>query len=239
MLSIPSSLYVDLGNFRYVKTRLLAGLETFDAFNVEYEHAYEDNVFKKACISKAISLLPSGSRILDVGCGTGIPVSDMLSKAGLNVVGFDISPKMIQLARSSGQFAAVFIILCHLQLSYADFHAAAFKFASLLQPGGLFALGQILSDKYVKGSSELDETRTYVEDYDAPFMEEMLPTFMLSVEGQKRFLRSMGLKIVWEGVDMFQPRNEKCVPEEQQYIIARRPDERNLERPKPLPKALE
>jgi SAM-dependent methyltransferase len=71
-------------------------------------------------------MLPSGSRVLGVGCGTGRPVSEMLSKAGLQVVGFDIAPRMVELARErvngpftisdmleynpEGRFAVVFII---------------------------------------------------------------------------------------------------------------------------------
>ncbi|CZR65860.1 uncharacterized protein PAC_15760 [Phialocephala subalpina] len=230
----------------------LAGLETFDALNLEYELAYEDNLFKKACITQAISILPPGSRVLDVGCGTGIPVSDMLAKAGLDVVGFDISPKMIDLAQSrvngsftvsdmlsfepEGHFGAVFMIFCHLQLSYADFHSAALKFANALEPGGLFAVGQMPGDKYVKEGEWADEGKSYVEDYNAPFMGEPLPTFMMSADGQRRMLESMGLEIVWERVDTFQPKNEKCDPEEQQYVIARRVNENPLSPPIPLPK---
>lgn len=229
----------------------LAGLETFDELNVEYEHAYEDNNYKKACITELIAKLAPGSRVLDVGCGTGVPVSAMLAAAGLDVVGCDISPKMVELAKTrvegsfsvsdmleyepEGKFSAVLMIFCHLQLSYAGFHAAAYKYASALEPGGLFALGQMPSEKYVKDTS-LDETRTYAEDYNAPFMGEMLPTLMLSAEGQRKFLRSMGLEIVWEQIDMFQPRNDKCVPEEQQYIIAKRPEEGPLNRAHPTPK---
>lgn len=105
-----------------------AGSETFDNLNVEYKNAYKDNKFKKACIANVISMLTSGSRILDVGCGTGVPVSDMLTKAGFDVVGCDISPKMIKLAqvRVKGlftvsdmlnyeiedKFAAIFMIFC-------------------------------------------------------------------------------------------------------------------------------
>ena len=44
----------------------LAGLETFDSLNVEYQNAYEDNKIKKSCIAKAISMLLSGSSVLDV-----------------------------------------------------------------------------------------------------------------------------------------------------------------------------
>ena len=232
----------------------LAGLETFDSLNFEYEKAYEDNAIKKSCVSAAISMLPSGSTVLDVGCGTGIPVSDMLAKAGLTVVGFDISPKMIALAQGrvkgnfsvsdmlsydlegKGKFAGVFMIFAHLQLSYASFHSAVYKYASALQQGGILALGQMPSDLYVKDESSYDETKAYVEDYDAPFMGEMLPTFMMSEERQRTFLTSMGLEIVWEKIDTFHPRNEKCVPEVQQYIIARRPDGKPLSQPKPLPK---
>jgi len=232
----------------------LAGLETFDTLNVEYEHAYADNKFKKACIAKAMSLLAPGSRVLDVGCGTGVPVADMLSQAGFSVVGCDISPKMVQLAQvrvkglfivsdmlsyePDGPFAAVFLVFSHLQLLFADFSAAVCKYACALQPGGILVLGQMPSDSYVLDYEDYDETRTYVEDYKAPFMGKLLPTLMLSAEGQRKFLTSMGLEVVWEQIDTFQPRHEKCEPEIQQYIIARRPDERPLVQPKPLPKAI-
>ena len=69
-----------------------AGLETFDTLNIDYEKAYHDNPFKVACIKHAISILEPGSRVLDVSCGTGMPVSELISSAGLKVFGFDISP---------------------------------------------------------------------------------------------------------------------------------------------------
>ncbi|KAJ9620422.1 hypothetical protein H2204_012269 [Knufia peltigerae] len=229
-----------------------AGLETFDDLNIQYENAYRDNDFKVACVRKAISLVVPDCRVLDVGCGTGVPVSQMLAEAGLEVVGFDISPKMIEFASTRvrgsfsvsdmleyqphGRFAAVFIIFAQLQLSYADFHAAAYKFARTLLPGGIIAIGQMPADKYVKNRSDYDETGTFVEDYDAPFMGEPIPTFMFSAQGKRDFLTSMGLEVVSETIDMFQPNNPKCVPEEQQYIIAKRTSDAPLEPPKPLPK---
>ena len=230
----------------------LAGLQTFDELNIDYEKAYHDNEFKTACIQKAISMVPPGSRALDVGCGTGMPVSQMLSEAGLQVYGCDISPKMIELAQSrvkgsfvvsdmleynpDGRFAMVLIIFSHLQLFYADFHTAASKYANALEPGGILVIGQMPIDTYVKDESDYDETKTYVEDYPAPFMGEMLPTFAMSAEGQLGFLRSMGLEIVSNKIDTFHPKNEKCVPEEQQYVIARRLNEEPLSLPRPLPR---
>jgi 2-polyprenyl-3-methyl-5-hydroxy-6-metoxy-1,4-benzoquinol methylase len=78
----------------------LAALETYENLNVEYENAYIDNTFKEACITKAISILASGLRLQDVGCRAGVAVADMLSQAELDVVEFNISPKMVRLAQS-------------------------------------------------------------------------------------------------------------------------------------------
>jgi len=39
--------------------------------------------------------LPAGSRILDVGCGNGVPVTEALANAGHRVVGLDSSAGMI------------------------------------------------------------------------------------------------------------------------------------------------
>ncbi|RMZ86653.1 hypothetical protein DV736_g6121, partial [Chaetothyriales sp. CBS 134916] len=231
-----------------------AGLETFDSLNIDYEHAYRNNAFKIACVKKAILMLLSGSRVLDVGCGTGIPVSQMLSEAGLEVIGFDISPKMVDLATSrvkgtfsvsdmlsfqpTDQFAGIFMIFAHLQLNYTSFREAVYKFASALQPGGVFVVGQMPSDRYVpKGDQAYDPTGVYVEDYPAPFMGEPLPTFMMSAAGQRELLTSMGLEIVSETIDLFQPDNPKCEPEEQQYIIAVRKGDQPLEEPRPLPRS--
>ena len=61
---------------------------------------------------------------------------------------------------------------------------------------------------------------------------------MLSREGQKEYLRSMGLEIVYDTLDVFQPDNPACAPETQQYVIGRRPDDAELSPPKPAPVSL-
>lgn len=136
----------------------LAGRSTFDALDNEYENGYKDTDIKQSCTTHAISLIPAYSKVLDVGCGTGVPVSQMLFKAGLFGIGFDISPRMVALAKTRfkgdfsvsdmlaygpvGSFAGVFMISPHLQLSYKDFLGAVWKFANALQPGGILVLGQ-------------------------------------------------------------------------------------------------
>ncbi|KAK4549174.1 hypothetical protein LTR36_007632 [Oleoguttula mirabilis] len=233
----------------------IAGRDLFDSLNIEYEHAYRNNPFKKNLIKHCISLLEPGSRVLDVGCGTGVPVSQMLADAGMEVEGFDIAPKMVELASNrvpkgkfeatdmleyqpKGHFAGIFIIYSHLQLDYSSFHSATFKLAKALKVGGIVAIGQSPTDTRVpKDDPAFDETQSYVEAFNLPFWGEPLDTFMMSRAGQKEFLTSMGLEIVYETVDDFQPDNPKCGVETQQYVVGRRPNDAPLSPPKPLPNA--
>jgi ubiquinone/menaquinone biosynthesis C-methylase UbiE len=50
-------------------------------------------------VSQLLKYLPKQSTILDLGCGAGVPVDDLLLKAGHSVVGIDISSEQIKLAR--------------------------------------------------------------------------------------------------------------------------------------------
>ena len=52
-------------------------------------------------LQKFLKYLPKNSTILDLGCGAGVPVDDVLIKAGHTVVGIDISPEQIKLARKN------------------------------------------------------------------------------------------------------------------------------------------
>ncbi len=69
-------------------------------------HAAKDdyNVFTDAASRKLVasfvrlSGLPPGARVADLGCGSGVFTS-LLYEQGYDVVGLDISPKLLQLAR--------------------------------------------------------------------------------------------------------------------------------------------
>jgi len=226
--------------------------EMWDGLNIAYEQAYRSNPLKIACIQECLKLLKPDARVLDAGCGTGIPVSQMLADAGMKVVGFDVAPKMAEHARKrvkgefevadmvsykpQGQFDGIFVIYSQLGLGYEDFYNAAWKLAQTLKEGGIFVIGQSPADTIVPVDDPAwDETRSYVEGFNLPFWGEPFATLMLSRAGQAAFLTSMGLKVLYDSVDVFQPDHEKCDPENQQYIIARWEGGEPLRAPTPLP----
>lgn len=228
--------------------------DMWDELNIEYENAYRNNPFKRDCVEKAITLLKPGCRVLDVGCGTGVPVAKMLADAGMDVHGTDVAPQMINHAKASvkgtfevanmvehepqGTFDAIFIIFSQLGLTYADFHGAVHRVAKTLRPDGLLIIGQAPAEQVVPAHDDAwDETRSYVEGYNLPFWGQPFPTLMFARDGQKKFLESMGFAVLYDEVNTFQPENANCGPEDQQYIIARRNGDDTVKQLMPLPKA--
>jgi cyclopropane fatty-acyl-phospholipid synthase-like methyltransferase len=54
------------------------------------------NVIGTSSVRKWVQTLPSDSSVLDLGCGTGIPVSRILIDHGMKVYGIDASPSMVK-----------------------------------------------------------------------------------------------------------------------------------------------
>jgi len=66
------------------------------------EYQAERSIFEhKKELEKIVSLLPEDAKVLDVGCGAGVPVTEFLVEAGFDVVGVDFSESMLKLARKN------------------------------------------------------------------------------------------------------------------------------------------
>ena len=59
------------------------------------------NEMEESFLKKLVQLLPENPRILDFGCGTGVPFDKYLVKHGCGVTGVDISGKHIHLAKKN------------------------------------------------------------------------------------------------------------------------------------------
>ena len=74
-----------------------------------------------AYLRRAVELIPAGARVLELGCGAGIPMTAALAE-DRDVTGVDISARQIELARENVP-AATFV---HSDMTTLEFEAASF-----------------------------------------------------------------------------------------------------------------
>ena len=139
-------------------------MEVFDQLAEKYQGEHSSNPVQAALVTRVGSLLPAGTSVLDLGCGTGVPTAQLLTASDHRVVGVDISSGMLDLARAQvpaaefvhadfkdlpddfGRFEAVTAFFSLLMLSKADISRTVGKVAGWLQPGGYFAVGMVNFD---------------------------------------------------------------------------------------------
>ena len=79
----------------------------YDAISMAYQDdrgranpsSAEDTVVYKTWLDELAALLPDAARVLDLGCGAGVPASRILTDRGFDVTGLDISGVQIERAR--------------------------------------------------------------------------------------------------------------------------------------------
>lgn len=57
------------------------------------------SLYEKPWLDRLLSTLPSQARLVDLGCGSGVPIAGYFLSKGCSLVGVDYSPTMISLAR--------------------------------------------------------------------------------------------------------------------------------------------
>lgn len=108
--------------------------------------------------------LAPASSVLDVGCGPGVPVAARFASAGHHVVGVDISPRQIELARTNvpegkfvvgdvtefdaepGSFDAVMALYSLTHIPRDKYPTLFGRVAAWLRPGGWFLASMGRSD---------------------------------------------------------------------------------------------
>jgi SAM-dependent methyltransferase len=127
-----------------------------DSFDEEADHGLRDPAVRAAWAGRLATWLPEdGLDVLDLGCGTG-SLSLLLAERGHRVVGVDLAPRMVALARAklAGTDAVVLIgdaarppvgerrfdvvLARHVLWALPEPEAALARWAVLLRPGGRF-----------------------------------------------------------------------------------------------------
>lgn len=128
----------------------------YDIIAEAYLERYGRSEVRDRWLRELIERLPSGARVLDLGCGPGVPVARELTKRGFQVVGVDGSARQIQLARSnvpaaefvhndmtevefaSESFDAVGAFYSITHIPRAEHEVLLQRIAAWLRPGGIF-----------------------------------------------------------------------------------------------------
>lgn len=76
----------------------------FETYNI-IAGWFSENRFKglieKAYLDKLIDIIGKGASVLDIGCGTGMPMMGYLLSQGMNVTGVDASFRMLEIAKEN------------------------------------------------------------------------------------------------------------------------------------------
>lgn len=140
------------------KEKILAAYEDLaEAYNDRIDHKPHNAYYDRP---NTLSLIPDprGKAILDAACGPG-KYAEILLGQGALVTGFDISPRMVELARKRNPDAGTFfvhdlstpltplangdfdVVLCALAMHYVEDWAPTIReFHRVLKPGGCLVL---------------------------------------------------------------------------------------------------
>ena len=128
----------------------------YDALSHRYDNATNATSKYQSWTNDLITRLAPASRVLDVGCGSGVPVARALSAAGHHVVGVDISEVQISRARElvpqaefinadamsldfpPESFDAVVSLYALIHLPLDEQQQLLARIATWLRPGGCF-----------------------------------------------------------------------------------------------------
>ncbi|MFM9372066.1 class I SAM-dependent DNA methyltransferase [Streptomyces sp. Da 82-17] len=202
--------------------------EAFDAIGARYDDAFPHKEGQLAAGEWLAKTLAPGSRVLDVGCGTGTPTARQLVDAGHTVVGVDLSRTMLDLARQRvpeaefhqrdvaalraegpdglGTFDGIACFFTLLMLPRAELPYALATLRSLLRPGGLLALSMVEAD--------LDDTAI-------PFLGQTIRVSGHPRAALREVVREAGLEITGEDVYAYDPAEPGARPEHQLFLNCR------------------
>ncbi|MER6413761.1 class I SAM-dependent methyltransferase [Streptomyces humidus] len=193
----------------------------FDALGPAYETAFAHSEAHRRSLEWLLGQLAPGSRVLDVGSGTGRPTAETLARAGHEVLGVDVSPVMVELAArqvpeaqfrcvdvrelplAEGSFDAVCVYFSLLQLDRAQQAGLVGRLARALRPGGSLVLATVPLD---------------VEGVDALFMGQPVRVTSFAGEALVDLVTRAGLTVLAEENVLFTPSHPEAVPEPHLFL---------------------
>jgi SAM-dependent methyltransferase len=208
----------------------------FDAIGERYDEAFPHKEGQLAAGGWLAASLPAGARVLDLGCGTGLPTARQLTASGLRVTGVDLSPGMLARARtnvpeadfvqgdiadlaevldSPGEvgvagpevFAGMAAFFTLLMLPRSEIPATLGAIRDRLEPGGLLALSMVEAD---------------VDDVPIPFLGNTIRVSGYLRDELRQIVTDAGFEVIKEESYAYAPASIEVPPEEQIFLYCRR-----------------
>jgi ubiquinone/menaquinone biosynthesis C-methylase UbiE len=205
--------------------RETAQARAYDAIGARYDEAFPHKDGQLRCVELLLERLGPGARVLDAGCGTGMPTARQLIEAGCTVTCLDLAQVMLELAQKNapgaqyvlgdvldlpdepGQYEAVVAFFSLLNLPRARMRPALDLIGRILTPRGWFALGMVEAD---------------VDDVTIPFLGSRLRVTGYLRDELRGLLLEHGFEIAQEQVLSYAPETSTAQPEIQIFLLCRR-----------------
>lgn len=203
--------------------------EAFDAIGDRYDEVFPHKEGQLAAGAWLAAGLPPGSRVLDAGCGTGVPTARQLAEAGHKVVGVDLSPTMVGLARENvpegefhrldvaalgdgrlggpASFDGTVAFFSLLMLPREEIPYALRSLHTLLRPGGLLALSMVEAD---------------LDDCAIPFLGDTIRVSGYLRDDLRQVVHDAGFEVTGEDSYAYAPASTDLPPEIQLFLHLRR-----------------
>ncbi|MEO5876333.1 MAG: methyltransferase domain-containing protein [Streptosporangiaceae bacterium] len=197
----------------------------YDTIGDRYDEAFPHKEGQLAAGSWLLARLQPGARVLDVGCGTGVPTGSQLVAGGCDVTGIDLSAGMCALARTNvpearfvqadlldldpadGRYDAVLAFFALLHLPKDRMGAALGVLHALLVPGGWFCLSMVEAD---------------LDDVPIPFLGSEIRVTGYLRDELRALIESAGFGIEEETPMSYAPASTQATPEVQLFLNCRR-----------------
>ncbi len=200
--------------------------EAFDAIGDRYDEAFPHKEGQISCGAWLAEQLPAGSRVLDLGCGTGLPTARQLTEAGHRVVGVDLSPGMVKLARENvpeGDFRRMDISDVE-KHGLGPFDGAAVFFSLLMLPRVEipYALRMLHQQLREGAPMALSMVEADVDDFTLPFLGNTIRVSGYLRDDLRRVVHDGGFEIAGEDAYAYAPASTDVPPEIQLFLQCRR-----------------
>ncbi|MER7909678.1 class I SAM-dependent methyltransferase [Streptomyces sp. NPDC096068] len=197
----------------------------FDALGASYEKAFAGSGAHRRSLEWLLGRRAPGSRVLDVGSGTGRPTAEALAGAGHEVLGVDVSPVMVELATrqvpaasfrcadvrelplDDASFDAVCVYFSLLQLDRREQADTVRRLVRALRPGGHLVLATVPLD---------------VEGVDAVFMGQPVRVTSFTAADLAAVAEEAGLDVLEREETLFTPAHPDAGPEPHVFLHCRR-----------------